>query len=278
MKLLRQMSKPTAIILAFVMLTLSGSHHSIWAAMIDTESVMNVDGERNAHDYIIKLLLREDIRTALVLQGVDPQEAIARIETLSEAELSSVVDKVGQLPSGSGVAETLIIVVFLVFLVLLVTDIAGYTDVFPFVKKEDSSKSEREKTGTAIGSKKNIQSVVEDTETKSYKDLIIYFNRDSNELSEKAFKKLDGVADILLQDPHIQITLTGYADSTGTASYKQMLSDSRVMSVKTYLLGKGVDTPKIRTASHGTKKNSSDGITDKEIGLKKGVEINFIHY
>ena len=272
---LRQMSKPTATILAFVMLSLSGSYHSIWAAMIDTESVMNIEVRENTRDYLITLLSREDIRTALVMQGVDPQEAIARIETLSEVELNSVADKVGQLPSGSGAAETLIVVIFLVFLVLLITDIAGYTDVFPFVNKDVSRKSERKKTSTAISSKKNITPVKEDTEIKTYKNLIIYFDRDSNVLSERAFEKLDGVAEILLKDPQAKISLTGYSDSTGTASFRKMLSDSRAMSVKTYLLGKGVMPPKIRTISHGTKKNSSSDKTDKEKGLNKGVEISF---
>jgi outer membrane protein OmpA-like peptidoglycan-associated protein len=47
------------------------------------------------------------------------------------------------------------------------------------------------------------------------------------------------------------------------------------MSVKTYLLGKGVNSTKIKTASQGTKNKSSDDNTDKEKQLKKGVEIIF---
>ena len=47
------------------------------------------------------------------------------------------------------------------------------------------------------------------------------------------------------------------------------------MSVKTYLLGKGVDPPKIKTASQGTKNKSSNDNTNKETQLKKGVEIIF---
>jgi hypothetical protein len=38
------------------------------------------------------------------------------------------------LPTASGFFETLLIVAFLVFLILLITDIAGYTDIFPFVR------------------------------------------------------------------------------------------------------------------------------------------------
>ncbi|MEJ2096307.1 MAG: PA2779 family protein, partial [Deltaproteobacteria bacterium] len=45
-------------------------------------------------------------------------------------------EKVEQLPAaGSSVAWVLGLAV-LVFLVLLITDILGYTDIFPFVKKK----------------------------------------------------------------------------------------------------------------------------------------------
>jgi hypothetical protein len=40
-----------------------------------------------------------------------------------------------QLPAGSGALEVVLIVALIVFLTLLVTDIMGYTDIFPFVKK-----------------------------------------------------------------------------------------------------------------------------------------------
>jgi hypothetical protein len=36
--------------------------------------------------------------------------------------------------ASAALIETLLIIAFLVFLILLITDIAGYTDVFPFVK------------------------------------------------------------------------------------------------------------------------------------------------
>jgi hypothetical protein len=40
-------------------------------------------------DYLNDLLAREDLKAALVSQGIDPQEAQARIDSLSDAEVSS---------------------------------------------------------------------------------------------------------------------------------------------------------------------------------------------
>ena len=134
MALIRKLSKPTAILLSFYMLMLACPYQSAFAAMIGTESITNVDRNQSPRDYLNKLLARKDFQAALISQGVDPQEAKGRIDSLSDAEVNEIVDKLDQLPAGGFLGE-LLIVAFLVFLILLLTDIAGYTDIFPFVKK-----------------------------------------------------------------------------------------------------------------------------------------------
>ena len=134
MALIRKLSKPTAILLSFYMLMLACPYQSAFAAMIGTESITDVDRNQSPRDYLNKLLAREDFQAALISQGIDPQEAKARIDSFSDAEVNDIVDKLDQLPAGGFLGE-LLIVAFLVFLILLLTDIAGYTDIFPFVKK-----------------------------------------------------------------------------------------------------------------------------------------------
>ena len=135
MELIRKLSKPTAIFLTFYMLMLACPYQSAWAAMIGTESTINVDRSQSPRDYLNNLLAREDIQATLVSQGIDPQEAQTRIDSLSDAEVNDIVNKLDQLPAG-GFLGTLLIVVALVFIILLFTDVAGYTDIFPFVKKK----------------------------------------------------------------------------------------------------------------------------------------------
>ncbi len=133
MEIIRKMSKPTAIFLTFYMLMLACPFQSAWAAIIGTESIINVDRSQSPRDYLNNLLAREDIQAALVSQGIDPQ---ARIDSLSDAEVNDIVDKLDQLPAGGGVLETILIIAFLVFAIFIFTDIAGYTDIFPFIKKK----------------------------------------------------------------------------------------------------------------------------------------------
>ena len=135
MKTIRQTLKPVSFMVAILMLVISGPFQSALAAMIDTETVMESSLGQEARSRIKQVLVREDVRQALIKQGIDPHEADARIDSLSDAEAVAVADKLDQLPAGSGALEVLLIAALIVFLVLLATDIAGYTDIFPFVKK-----------------------------------------------------------------------------------------------------------------------------------------------
>jgi len=135
MKLLRQKTlKPVSLVLALFMLIISGPFQSVYAALIGTEAVLDSARGQEARDYLSQLLAREDVQNALVAQGIDPAEAKARVGSLSDEEAIHAADKFDQLPTASGFFEALLIIAFLVFVILLITDIAGYTDIFPFVK------------------------------------------------------------------------------------------------------------------------------------------------
>lgn len=83
---------------------------------------------------IAALIMREDVQHQLQAGGVDPNEALARVATLSDIEIRQIAARIDSMPAGQGVAEALISALLIVFIVLLVTDIVGITDVFPFVK------------------------------------------------------------------------------------------------------------------------------------------------
>lgn len=79
-----------------------------------------------------QFLSRDDISAQLVKMGVDPAEAQARVERLSDQEVATASKHMQQLPAGG---NSIIGAIVFIFLVLLITDILGFTDVFPFVKK-----------------------------------------------------------------------------------------------------------------------------------------------
>lgn len=135
MKNIRMFLKPVGLFLAVFIFLISGPCQSAMAAMIGTESVVNTERAQNSREYLKSLLAREDVRNALVYQGIDPVEAKNRLDSLTDEEATRVADQLQALPAGGdGFFTVLLIVVLIAFLVLLATDIAGYTDIFPFVK------------------------------------------------------------------------------------------------------------------------------------------------
>jgi len=83
---------------------------------------------------LASILERADVRDALKSRGVSPEDAKARVAALSDAEVDSLAQQFDSLPAGAGGVETVLWIGFLVFLILLITDILGFTKVFPFTR------------------------------------------------------------------------------------------------------------------------------------------------
>ena len=275
MENIRKISKPAAIYLAFHLLMLSGLYQSVSAAMIGTESIINLDRGQNPRECLNNLLAREEIQAALISQGIDPQEARARIDNLSDDEIGNFVHQMDQLSAGGGFFETFIVMVFLVFLLLLITDISGYTDVFPFVKKQASKKMTHDETTVDKASIKEIQPSLEDNGINSADTIIIYFKPDSNDLTAKAFESLDRVAKFMAKNAKTRINIFGFSDSTVSSSYDVMLSESRANTVKSYLIAKGIDPKKISSLGMGSPGFSATKGTEEERQMIGGVAIEF---
>lgn len=114
--------------IAFTMLSVQAPAH---AAMIGTGEVVAAEQGMLDRTQLLNALERDDVREQLVAWGVDPADAATRVASLSDEEVQTLASRVNELPAGG---DVLGVVVFL-FLVLLVTDILGFTNVFPFVKK-----------------------------------------------------------------------------------------------------------------------------------------------
>jgi outer membrane protein OmpA-like peptidoglycan-associated protein len=107
--------------------------------------------------------------------------------------------------------------------------------------------------------------------------LMIFFEQNSNDLSEKAIEKLDRIFKILIKDPNTEITLNGYSDSTGSASYNEMISEIRANAVKSYLVGKGVEPSRILAFGHGSQKTIASNRTADGRRLNRRVEIELVN-
>ena len=136
MNVLRKTLKPMSMSLAVMMFLIAAPVQSVTAAMINTETIMVSARGREAREYLHQLISRKDIQAAIVAQGIDADEAWARINSLSDDEIIRIADQIDQLPAGGGLAEFLLIIILVGFIVLVILDLTGVTDVFTFIKSQ----------------------------------------------------------------------------------------------------------------------------------------------
>ena len=103
------------------------------AGMISTPDYVEQSAAADAQRQQVQdFLQRDDVRERLSGMGVDPAEAQARVDSLTDQEVADISQRLDTLPAGG---DSLVGALVFIFLVLLITDLLGLTDVFPFVKK-----------------------------------------------------------------------------------------------------------------------------------------------
>jgi len=104
-----------------------GMPTSSMAAIVATDEV-HASVKR---DQLRSLLERSEVRARMQELGVDPDAARARVDALSDNEVASLAGSLDQLPAGGSDVLTAVVVVFLI---LIITDLLGITNIFPFTK------------------------------------------------------------------------------------------------------------------------------------------------
>lgn len=128
MQSIRRYAKPLTYVVTTCFIALSCYVPAANAAIVGTESLVNAEANRSK---VETFLARADVQQQLVKQGIDPEQALSRVNRLTDAEVGTLAAKIDTMPAGGDVVGAAVFV----FLVLLVTDLLGLTDVFPFVKK-----------------------------------------------------------------------------------------------------------------------------------------------
>jgi hypothetical protein len=130
MEKLRRLTKPVAHLVVLGMLALSLHLPAANAALVGTEAVVSAAQAQQDRERVLNTLNRDDVKAQLVARGVDPAQVQTRLESLTDEEVQTLDARMDQLPAGG---DALGLLVFL-FIVLLITDILGFTNIFPFVK------------------------------------------------------------------------------------------------------------------------------------------------
>jgi hypothetical protein len=100
------------------------------AAMIGTDTLLNNAHSAQTRTSLQQLLARQDAQQQLLSMGVDPAWVKERTSRLTDAELARINQGIGQMPAGG---DSVLGVLLLIFIIFVITDAIGATDIFPFV-------------------------------------------------------------------------------------------------------------------------------------------------
>lgn len=128
----KTMNKSKSILAWVLTLTILGSSLTApaQAALVTTAEVIVPGGAKAERERIQDWLAREDVARRLQDYGVKTVDAQTRVAALTDDEARALGEKIDTLPAGGDVIGVL----FTVFIILLVTDILGFTKVFPFTR------------------------------------------------------------------------------------------------------------------------------------------------
>ena len=102
----------------------------LMAGILDTNTLITAAGADADRAALVQRLGSAELQSALTRMGVDPADAQARADRLTDAEVADLNARLDRLPAGAGALEAVLIV----FLVFVITDALGITDIFSFVQ------------------------------------------------------------------------------------------------------------------------------------------------
>lgn len=133
MSVFRRMSRflcvPIAAIFFFASVPLNLAH----AGLVPTDQIVAAEAGDSDRARVQAFLDREDVRNQMQALGVDPADAAKRVAALSDAEVASVANQIDAMPAGQGVVAFIVGTIVFILLVVLVLDLLGVTNVFPFI-------------------------------------------------------------------------------------------------------------------------------------------------
>ncbi|HXH72418.1 MAG TPA: PA2779 family protein [Mariprofundaceae bacterium] len=104
------------------------------AAMVGTAETLHASAATPERAKLDAFLARADVQQQLLQLGVSPAEVKMRVAALTDDEVAKFNAKFDQLHPGGDVVGAVLGAALVIFLVLLLTDILGFTNVFGFVK------------------------------------------------------------------------------------------------------------------------------------------------
>ncbi|HER00417.1 MAG TPA: peptidoglycan-associated lipoprotein Pal [candidate division Zixibacteria bacterium] len=100
----------------------------------------------------------------------------------------------------------------------------------------------------------------------------VYFDFDKSNIRPDAARALEYNAELLKQNPGVDIIIEGHCDERGTVEYNLALGERRANSAKDYLVSLGVDGNRMETISYGKERPVALGHNEEAWQLNRRCE------
>ncbi len=121
-------SKTISVLLSIALITVTFSNTQ--AAIIANDIVISQAQNNNAKTELLRIIQRDNVREQLLHMGVSPSAIESRINLMTPEEIAQLNQQLDELPAGGDILGVLLVI----FIVFVITDVIGATDIFPFIK------------------------------------------------------------------------------------------------------------------------------------------------
>lgn len=116
-----------SLILSIALISVSASN--VQAAIISNDQIIYKTDQVSDKAALLQTIRRADVQAQLSGMGVSTVDIEARINQMTHEEIAQLNQHMAEMPVGAGVLGTVV----LIFLVFVITDVIGATDIFPFI-------------------------------------------------------------------------------------------------------------------------------------------------
>ncbi len=120
--------KISKLLISFIV-SLSIFSSTMFAEIVNTRAMINSSPSENINNFLAK----QEVQDKLAALGVSTESIKDRIATLSNEEIAQINQKIDTMPAGGDVGAVVGVLAF-IFIVLLITDLLGFTKIFNFTK------------------------------------------------------------------------------------------------------------------------------------------------
>lgn len=150
-------------------------------------------------------------------------------------------------------------ILFSIFLVLTFALLMGATcgpeEEIPETPPEDLT----DQADTAVTQEPEVPETPPEPELEQADFMKAYFDFDKYNIRPDAQRALEHNAQLLKQNPDVDIVIEGHCDERGTVEYNLALGERRAQSVKSYLVKLGIDGDRMETVSFGKERPIDPG-------------------